>query len=676
MADTVYELVAKISVDSSGVDQGLSETKTKIENSGVTGATQDVEEKIARSSYLASAAVVAGGAAIAKGIYSAGKALVGFATDSAAYADNLITMSTVTGLSTEALQEYTYMAELVDVSVDTITGSMAKLTKTMASARDGGEKQMAAFEKLGVQVTDSEGRLRDNNDVFLDVIDALNGMEEGAERDAIIMEIFGRSAQQLNPLIAQGRTGIERFAEEARELGFVLDDETLASLGALDDTMQRLQMVKLNIRNQLGLAMAPALERILDKLLEVSGKIDWTSIGEKLGNALETGADKLIGFIENVDIDKLISGASTLMEGLINGISWILEHSEEIMKLIRDIGIGLVAGKGFNILSGLFGGGGSGGGSGGLSILSKVFSGGAKAAGATGATGAAGATGGASALGGFLSSGWGALALPFMEVLGLGKGAWDYFSTRREMMAGATLGDGASIEEMQANVERLTGVYEEAKAFYDSRQGELYGDMPDGKWLLSQATAEYDAARDALNAAQAELDAALATTSDSAASAGDEVSTEMTALSGEASTWGTDMMNNFASGIIAGANGSVLPAVLSVATGIAALLHHSEPDKGPLAHDSEWMPDMMAGFAKGIRDNRGMVLGELDSLAADMSTSMSAPAPSVSGFGGVGGNVINFAPSIHIDGDITDPRRKAEELMVYMREIFIREAYA
>ena len=588
-----------------------------------TDATEDAGEGATSlgtliTANLISDAIVSGLKALANLAKDAAEALMGAAVDAAAYADEILTMSTVTGLSTEQLQELDYMAELIDVSVSTMTGSMTRLTRSMASARKGSEASAEAFKRLGVRTTNADGTLRDSNEVFFEIIDALGQMEDGSERDALMMEIFGKSAQELNPLIAAGSKGMRQFAEEARAMGYVLDDETLGQLGALDDSLQRFENLKTVMRNRLGAAMAPAMERVIDKLIEFADRVDWDTLGEKLGGLLERIADRLIEFLDGVDLDKLADGAMTLIDGIVNGLSWIVEHADEIVKLAGTLGTMLIGGKvvgagknAWTTLSALLSGG------------AKTAAGGAAAAGSGAAAGGGGAAAaGGGGLSGFLGGGWGALALPLMEVVGLGKGAWDYFGTRREMMAGARLGEDASIEEMRANVERLQGVYDEAKKFYDSRQGELYGEMPDGKWLLSQATAEYDAASAALKAAQDELDAALASTSSSAETAGTAVSGELSGLGADASGWGADMAENFAAGFAAGADGTLIPTVATVAGAIAALLHHSEPDVGPLANDSQWMPDLMRSMAAGIRDYSYLVVGQMEALAGDIGSLM------------------------------------------------------
>lgn len=91
-------------------------------------------------------------AALAAAVAEVEKALISLTIESAAYADEILTQSVVTGLSTEALQEYQYAAELVDVSLDTLTSSQSKMIRSMDAARRGSKEQAEAFDKLGISV--------------------------------------------------------------------------------------------------------------------------------------------------------------------------------------------------------------------------------------------------------------------------------------------------------------------------------------------------------------------------------------------------------------------------------------------------------------------------------------------------------------------------------------------
>ena len=161
-----------------------------------------------------SAESVAALGAIAAGVAMAIKAmkeLYDTTIAAAADVDELIAQSMITGLSTKTLQELQYAENLIDVSVDTITGSLTKLTRNMVSARDGNSSMAESFADLGVSITDTNGNLRSAEAVFYDLIDALGQVENPTERDALAMELFGKSAQDLNPLILQGSDALREL---------------------------------------------------------------------------------------------------------------------------------------------------------------------------------------------------------------------------------------------------------------------------------------------------------------------------------------------------------------------------------------------------------------------------------------------------------------------------------
>lgn len=187
----------------------------------------------------ASAAAVAAAAAAAVKIV---KSFANMALEAGKAADELTTLSKQTGLSTDELQRYQFAADRIDVSLDTITGSMTKLTRNMSSASKGSKTASEAFAKLGVAVTDSNGELRDRNEVFRETIKALGKIENVTERDAVAMDIFGKSAQELNPLILGGADALEEFGDEAQRAGLILSSGQLENLNKLNDSMDRLKV--------------------------------------------------------------------------------------------------------------------------------------------------------------------------------------------------------------------------------------------------------------------------------------------------------------------------------------------------------------------------------------------------------------------------------------------------
>ena len=89
-------------------------------------------------------------------------------------------------------------------------------------------------------------------------------------------------------------------------------------------------------------------------------------------------------------------------------------------------------------------------------------------------------------------------------------------------------------------------------------------------------------------------------------------------LPGEALDWGRDMIENFVDGI-KGAAGDAVDAVKGVGRKIKNFIGFSEPDEGPLSDFHTYAPDMMQLFAKGIRDNLGLVTNAMNDVAGTVA---------------------------------------------------------
>lgn len=206
------------------------------------------------------ALAAAGIATILKEIYELyGDCVVG----AASFGDEIGTVSVQYGIAAQDLQAYYYAAELVDVSVETLTSTMARNVRAMSYAQDGTARYVEAYEQLGVSVTNTDGSLRDSEDVYWDVIDALGNMENSSERDAVAMELLGRSAQQINTLIAAGSDVMNEYAEMAEKAGYVMDEQMLASVMALDDELQIQNNNMTALKNTIGAQFAPEITAAL-----------------------------------------------------------------------------------------------------------------------------------------------------------------------------------------------------------------------------------------------------------------------------------------------------------------------------------------------------------------------------------------------------------------------------
>lgn len=274
-----------------------------------------------------SVAAVAGVAAYVAILVKLEDTFINLTKDAAAYADSVLTLSSQTSLSTETIQEFMYSSELLDVSFDTVKGSLTKLTNNMESARDGSKSATAAFDALGISVADQNGKLRDAETVFYEAIEALGQIENYSERDALAMDIFGKSAQDLNPLIEQGTARFRELGAEAQRTGNVLSTKALESLGAVDDAEQRLTLTTEGLKNMIGAEFAPATEKALTSARE---NVD------KLGNAfIQSGVTGQFASILESSID-LLDPLTELTTDVLPYLNAGLKVTAETVALIAD----------------------------------------------------------------------------------------------------------------------------------------------------------------------------------------------------------------------------------------------------------------------------------------------------------------------------------------------------
>ena len=217
-------------------------------------------------------------------------ALAGLAYKSGQAADDLNTLAKVTGISTDDLQKYKATADLVDVSVESIAKSQTKLKKSMSTAADGfdtltvaedgtiegGNNMAKAFEKLGVSVTNANGELRGQDEVFQETIEALGKMTNETERDALAQQIFGKSAAELNPLIEDNGETYKRVADIFANNGLeIVDQETIDQANSFNDSLDEIKLTWSAALSSIGMQLAgylaPAMEKISQVIQSIAG---------------------------------------------------------------------------------------------------------------------------------------------------------------------------------------------------------------------------------------------------------------------------------------------------------------------------------------------------------------------------------------------------------------------
>lgn len=291
---------------------------------------------------LASEAIIGGIKALGNALKGVASSLKDAVVDAANAADEINTLAKTTGLSTDEIQKFQYASDIIDVSLETLTGSMTKLTANMASAKDGSGAAAEAFQALGISVTDSSGELRDRQDVFNETIEALGKIENETERDALAMQVFGKSAQQLNPLIKGGAKQLEALGKEAEEAGLILDKEALDSLNDVSDGMARLQNSTEKTKQMLVASFAGPVSEGLDtvtgyvqELSKAFAEGDWEGFGDTVSNVVTEALDFLTSKLPEVG-DFALKVVTKLTETLLDNAPKIINTGADLLLKLFD----------------------------------------------------------------------------------------------------------------------------------------------------------------------------------------------------------------------------------------------------------------------------------------------------------------------------------------------------
>lgn len=292
----------QLRVEQARLQTQINDTNAQIKNE--QEALKNLKDGMAGAKAAAGELVTEVGA-IGAAATAAVAGLFAFTSGAAAWADEVNTLAATTGLGTDEIQKFMYASELIDVDLQTMTGSLSKLTRSMSTASKNAKSDAAAaFGKLGVSFKDATGAMRDREEVFYEVIDALGKIENETERNTVAMSVFGKSAEQLNPLIKGGAETLRELGDEAERAGLILSQDALNSLNAFNDKVDLLSSKGTAIKNLLASEMTPALDGLLevgDELLNEINRLaqsgELKKIAKEIGEGIRSAAEALKNII-------------------------------------------------------------------------------------------------------------------------------------------------------------------------------------------------------------------------------------------------------------------------------------------------------------------------------------------------------------------------------------------
>lgn len=210
-------------------------------------------------------------------IQSAGQALAPFSALAAAGAAGTVTLGVKAaaagaeiddlalrlGVSAEKIQEWQYVTAQAGVDWEVFNKALIKGRAALLDLSSGTVNNATkAIQGLGLSL-DNFGS---QEEMFDGLIDALAGMENKTSQAAYANEIFGdKIANQMLPYLNAGTDAINQFKSEFAQMS-PLTNEQVAALAVLDDKIYLLKESLKKVTQQLGAAVMPLVQSIVDAL--------------------------------------------------------------------------------------------------------------------------------------------------------------------------------------------------------------------------------------------------------------------------------------------------------------------------------------------------------------------------------------------------------------------------
>lgn len=285
---------------------------------------------------------------IGAAIKSAASAIWNLANQTASAGDAIDKNSQALGMSRKGYQEWAYILGQSGSSIESMGAVMRNLNNVISQ---NSAETSAALARLGLSAAHLQSLSPEQQ--FETLVRAFQDLPPSAEKSQLAVQLFGRGAQELMPLLNSSADTVDTLKQRAHDLGLVMSDEDVDAAVAFGDALDDLKkswdalMMKLGAQLLPGLtnaflALADAVGSLSNKLTEALNTGDWSGffgeLTKQIANLIPAFVDNLIGIITGIfsNATKLVSLATAIVNGLIIGITEALPMLIEQLPTIVD----------------------------------------------------------------------------------------------------------------------------------------------------------------------------------------------------------------------------------------------------------------------------------------------------------------------------------------------------
>lgn len=208
------------------------------------------------------------------------------------------------GGSIEEASRFRFVAQQSGIATDTMARGLGLFNKNAVSGK---------LDGLITNLRDSNGQLRPMSELLPEVAEKFAKMENGPEKTALAMKLFGKSGADLIPLLNKGADGFGELSKKAEELGLVLTDKDAKAMKEANANSRLWTASLQGVQVQIGRYVLPVLTKFVSFLAsKMPGVVQSVAAGAKtmahafapfiaqVGPALQKVADFLRPIVDRI----------------------------------------------------------------------------------------------------------------------------------------------------------------------------------------------------------------------------------------------------------------------------------------------------------------------------------------------------------------------------------------
>lgn len=314
----LFNLIAKITLDNKEFQKGIKDS----EQSGKTFG-----QKIAAGAKVAGKALVAMGSAV----MVAGAALAKLTLGSIKTTDEIGKESQKLNMSTDAYQKWSLAMKMSGTDISVLTMGMKTFTSVLDGAASGQADSILLMNRLGMSFADFEGLSVE--ETFKKVIESFQSMEEGAEKTQLAVDLFGRSGQELLPMLNDEVGSIDELFQQFEDLGLIIDNETVKAGESLDDQITLLTAKVKMLGTSIGVELMPWVSQLVEGFMGLATGAEGAA--EMLQSVITDALDAIIDALPAI-VDVALQIIPLLVETIFATLPKLMDAAFEIIYALAD----------------------------------------------------------------------------------------------------------------------------------------------------------------------------------------------------------------------------------------------------------------------------------------------------------------------------------------------------